>query len=104
MHMSMRTTLDIDDALLARAQAQFPPGTPKTVLVEEGLRRLIAWRALAVVPAPVARRDARMQRLVDEGHVTAATSGAPVLPREGIAGGVPLAQLIADLAQDRDDR
>ncbi len=99
----MRTTLDIDDALLARAQAQFPPGTPKTVLVEEGLRRLIASPAAAVA-APRRMRDMRMQRLVDEGHVTAATTAAPVLPREGIAGGVPLAQLIADLAQDRDDR
>jgi hypothetical protein len=100
----MRTTLDIDDALLARVQAQFPPGTPKTVLVEEGLRRLIVSPAAGAAPSPLPKRDVRMQRLVDEGHVVAATSAAPVLSREGIAGGVPLAQLIADLARDRDDR
>ena len=37
----MRTTLDIDDDLLAEAARRYPPGTPKTVLVEEGLRRLV---------------------------------------------------------------
>ena len=37
----MRTTLDIDDALLEEAARRYPPGTPKTVLVEEGLRRLV---------------------------------------------------------------
>jgi Arc/MetJ family transcription regulator len=36
----MRTTIDIDDALLARARALRPQGT-KTELVEAGLRALV---------------------------------------------------------------
>lgn len=38
--MSMRTTLDLDEDLFRRAAARYPVGTPKTVIVEEGLRRL----------------------------------------------------------------
>jgi hypothetical protein len=95
----MRTTLDIDEALLARVQAQFPPGTPKTVLVEEGLRRLVA-----TIDAPRRPRlDPRLQRLVDEGHVTPATSSGP---RPPVATGapIPMEQLLRDLADDREDR
>lgn len=36
----MRTTLDIDDDLLARAH-EYAPGLTKTALLEEGLRALI---------------------------------------------------------------
>ena len=94
----MRTTLDIDDALLAQVQALYPAGTAKTVLLEEGLRRL-----LAAAPAnPGARRrDPRMQRLIDEGRVTPARILGP--PPAG-PGGIPLDQLLADLAGDREDR
>jgi len=41
----MRTTLDLDPDVLAAATACYPPGTPKTVVVEEGLR-LIARRGV----------------------------------------------------------
>jgi len=50
----MRTTIDIDDELLREAARRYPPGTPKTVLVEEGLRRLI--REPADRPAQAPRR------------------------------------------------
>lgn len=97
--MCMRTTLDIDDNLLALAQAKFPAGTPKTVIFEEALRRLIG------LPDPAARtgerRDPRLDRLVAEGKVTLATV-LDVPPPPG--GGVPLAQLLADLNDDRADR
>jgi hypothetical protein len=93
----MRTTLEIDDALLARAQAQFPPGTPKTVLVEEGLRRLVASPP---APAP-RRRDPRVQRLIDEGHLVPASGSGPLQP---VSRPTTLARLVSDLAIDREDR
>ena len=97
----MRTTLDLDDQLLARVQAQFPPGTPKTVLVEEGLRRLLAGPVEAV---PRARdRDPRIERLIAEGHVVAAMPGA-WRPAPAATPSIPAAQLLADLARDREDR
>ena len=42
----MRTTLDIDDALYHEAARRYPAGTPKTVIVEEGLRSLISRRPI----------------------------------------------------------
>ncbi len=95
----MRTTLDIDDALLAEAQCRFPPGTPKTVIFEEALRRLIAMR----IDAPRMGRepgDPRMERLVAEGRVLPASSTAP----PPSLGSVPLRRLLDDLALDREDR
>lgn len=92
----MRTTLDLDDALLAQAIARFPPGTPKTVVLEEALRQLL-WGG----PGPSARPlDPRLQRLVDAGRLEQRT-GPP--PPEGL-GGVELSRLLADLAADRADR
>ena len=99
----MRTTLDIDDALLARVQAQFPPGTPKTILVEEGLRSLIVSHPESVT-APRRRHDPRMQRLIKEGHVMAAISSAPLEPLDTSMDRIPLAQLLVDLDKDREDR
>ena len=98
----MRTTLDIDDALLSRAQALFPAGTPKTVLLEEGLRRLLASSG-DVPSAPPRKRDPRMQRLIDEGLVRASTVTGPLGPRD-VSDAIPLAQLLADLDGDREDR
>lgn len=95
----MRTTLDIDDQLLALAQALFPAGTPKTVIIEEALRRLIG-----VSPSAARRErpwDPRLARLVAEGELTLAT-GTEVPTPPGA--GVPLSQLLADLAADRADR
>lgn len=37
----MRTTIDIDDALLQRAEVMFPSGTSKRALVNEALRRMV---------------------------------------------------------------
>jgi len=37
----MRTTLEIDDDLFARALRKFPPGTSKRVVVQEALRALV---------------------------------------------------------------
>lgn len=93
----MRTTLDIDDELMAAAQSRFPPGTPKTVVIEEGLRRLAA----APLGAPVRRRDPRIQRLIDEGLLTPATASGPLPERTG---DIPLEDLLRDLAADREDR
>jgi Arc/MetJ family transcription regulator len=99
----MRTTLDIDDSLMVRAQAMFPPGTSKTALVEEGLRRLLGSGQSAAVPNRP-RRDPRMQRLIDEGRVTPASNRVPIDPPPIGAGGNPLAELLQDLERDREDR
>lgn len=47
----MRTTLDLDPDVLSAAIACYPAGTPKTVIVEEGLR-LLALRHRTVAAAP----------------------------------------------------
>lgn len=95
----MRTTVDLDDELLARALARFPPGTPKTVILEEGLRRLLV--ETRPPEALERRRDPRLQRLVEEGRlVPASREGTPPAG----PGDVPLERLLADLAGDREDR
>ena len=95
----MRTTLNLDDSLLEAATRIFPPGTPKTVILEEGLRQLVAG-----APRPVSRAaaDPRMQRLIDAGHVSPRRAEPPALVR--VAGGIPLDVLLDDLAADREDR
>lgn len=40
----MRTTIDIDDTVFRNAAADFPEGTPKTVIIEEALRQLAVRR------------------------------------------------------------
>ena len=48
----MRTTLDIDEELLARAQEAVPRGTTKTALVEAALRALLqVWAADQLIEA-----------------------------------------------------
>jgi hypothetical protein len=95
----MRTTLDLDNALLAEAMARFPKGTPKTVVLEEALRRLIVSDEPVVTER--ARRDPRIERMVAEGRMRLGSSAAPP-PLS--AGGMPLAKILADLAADREDR
>lgn len=41
----MRTTLDLDDELLARAQSYAPSGVTKTALLEEALRAYLEREA-----------------------------------------------------------
>jgi hypothetical protein len=97
--MDMRTTLNIDDELLARARERFPAGTPKTVILEEALRLLAAaGPASPTAPRP---EDPRLARLVAAGRLTLATVKAPPDPP---GGGLPLAELLDDLAWDRADR
>jgi hypothetical protein len=95
----MRTTVNIDDDLLARARERFPPGTPKTVILEEGLRLLVA--TASGPPAPPRLADPRLDRLVAAGKLTPATAQAPPAPP---GDGLPLTRLLADLAADRADR
>lgn len=95
----MRTTLDIDDALLESARARFPPGTPKTVIFEEALRRLLAESPVPV--APTTHEDPRLVRLAASGMVRLATRNA--LP-PSVGEGVPLKTLLEDLTSDRADR
>ena len=45
MRDTMRTTLDIDEELLARAQEVVPRGMTKTALIETALRALLEVRA-----------------------------------------------------------
>ncbi len=45
LEVAVRTTLDIDDELLARAQEAVPRGTTKTALVEAALRALLEVQA-----------------------------------------------------------
>lgn len=94
----MRTTVDIDDELLAEAQRRFPIGTPKTVILEEGLRQLVRGRA-GVEHAE--RRDPRIQRLIDDGRVRARRRADA--PPPGV-GGPSRETLLEDLARDREDR
>ena len=101
MHDFMRTTLDIDDALLAGVQAIFPAGTPKTALIEEGLRRLLA--PMDTGSPPTRRRDPRLQRLIDEGRVRAATASGPFVRGPGDEE-ISLDRLLADIDRDREDR
>ena len=98
MHKPMRTTLDLDDALMAGVQARFPPGTPKTVMVEEGLRRLL-------VPPDGASQhpDPRLQSLISAGVVYPARRLGSYR-RDAPSAPIPLAQLLADLDRDREDR
>ena len=63
----MRTTLDLDEQLLADAQGRFPPGTPKTVILEEALRRLLAPPLAAEPPGTAYDADPRMHALIAEG-------------------------------------
>ncbi len=94
----MRTTLDIDDELLQWAIAQFPRGTPKRVILEEALRRLVG------VPHGANARpdlDPRLERLVAEGRLRP-RSGS-VAPPAGV-GSKPLAEVLADLESDRAER
>ncbi len=89
----MRTTLDLDDDLLRTAQSRFPPGTPKTMILEEGLRALIRMDARP-------ERSAAARRLIASGVLTPATErGAP--PH---VGGLSLADVLAGLDEDRGDR
>jgi hypothetical protein len=97
--MDMRTTLNIDDELLARARERFPAGTPKTVIIEEALRLLAS--AGPASPTAASPDDPRLARLVAAGTLTMATVQAPPAPP---GGGLPLADLLADLASDRADR
>ncbi len=97
-HILTRTTLDLDDALLAQAQALFPEGTPKTVLVDEALRRLVEQRE----PARTAARDPRIAGLVAAGLLKEPVVAGPLLrapPSE-----ITIEQLLSDLARDREDR
>lgn len=95
----MRTTLNIDDELLARASERFPAGTPKTVIFEEALRLLVA--AGPASPAGPRVDDPRLARLVASGTLTPATEQ---MPPEPPGDGLPLARLLTDLAADRADR
>lgn len=94
----MRTTIDIDEDVLARARALFPPGTPKTVIVEEGLRRLHADG-----PKDVRHANPVLDRLIREGRAVAPArkTGREPWPSAPL---VPLEQLLEDLAADREDR
>jgi hypothetical protein len=104
----MRTTLDIDETLLREAQLRFPRGTPKTVVLEEGLRRLIdhstaAPEGAGVVsrrpPLDAGRSDPRVDQLVRDGLLRPATMTGP----PPSVGGFTLSQLLADLDADRAD-
>ena len=102
----MRTTLDIDDAVLRDAQACFPKGTPKTVIIEEALRLLATRGEVSegrTTAAPMPHHtDPRWIRLLRSGVVTAATVSATSVQRRPT--GLTLATLLDDLAADRADR
>lgn len=94
----MRTTLDIDDALLQAAARRYPPGTPKTVLIEEGLRQLAQEGPRFRHANPI------VQRWIEAGLVRAPTWYGP-LPR--VARGIgcqPLDEVLGELDGDRADR
>lgn len=96
----MRTTLNIDDELLERMTSQFPPGTPKTVIIEESLRRALgdsgSARGSAIeLPCEVAALVAR--------GVLIAPSRVGV-PPQGLSEPLPAGVLLRDLAGDREDR
>jgi hypothetical protein len=101
----MRTTLDIDDTLLARAQSRFPKGTPKTVIVEEGLRRLTEdVHADAGADTRGGPKDPVLRRLIAEGRAVAPTWFDPLPAPPDNDADIPLATLLRDLALDREDR
>jgi hypothetical protein len=94
----MRTTLNLDDALLEQMTRRFPPGTPKTVIIEESLRRALETPA----PRPGVALPTEVERLVRLGVlVPAARTGVP--PQSDLPP-LPPGLLLADLASDRDDR
>lgn len=97
-HTSMRTTLNLDDELLARMTQRFPPGTPKTVIIEESLRRALAEppRGMrAPLPDEVAALVARGIL------VPPARTGVP--PQTELDP-LPSGALLRDLTRDRDER
>ena len=94
----MRTTLNIDDELLAEATARFPPGTPKTVIIEESLRRLLG--AGRPTEGPALPED--VAALVARGVLKPPTRSG--VPPEGTSPPLPPGALLRDLAADREDR
>lgn len=95
----MRTTLDINDELLQQAIAKFPRGTPKTVILEEALRRLIGIPDHVGAGRP--GLDPRLERLMAEGKLTPRTRSTPPPVTPGV---LPLDAIMSDLARDRDER
>ena len=91
----MRTTIDVDDQLLAQAQARFPPGTPKTVVFEEGLRRLVA------TPPRAQARHPLIEELVGEGVIIRPAKRGDLPERHGR---VSREAVLADLDASREDR
>ncbi len=94
----MRTTLDLDDDLMERLARRYPAGTPKTVILEDAMRRSLASPAELVrsrLPSDVADLVARGLL------VPPARSG---LPPQSPLPPLPPGTLLVDLAQDREDR
>lgn len=100
--MCMRTTLNIDDDLLERMTRRFPPGTPKTVIIEESLRRVLADMPRTRGPRGGFDLPDDVALLVARGVLTPpARSGVPPM---GTSGTLPPGALLRDLAADREDR
>jgi hypothetical protein len=96
--MRMRTTLNIDDELLERMTKRFPPGTPKTVIIEESLRRALAEPSFVTrtgLPSEVAALAARGVL------IPPARLGVP--PQSSLDP-LPPGVLLRDLGTDREDR
>ena len=104
----MRTTLNIDDALLEGVTQRFPPGTPKTVVIEESLRLALAKPLLAAESEPGFDRRASIELPSDVGRLVARGILTPAVrtgvPPQSTLPPLPPGQLLRDLASDREDR
>ena len=98
----MRTTLNLDDDLLERMTRRFPPGTPKTVIIEESLRRAL------MEPVGGSPRSGGITLPDDVAALVARGVLVPAVrvgvPPQGTSPPLPAGALLADLARDREDR
>ncbi len=98
----MRTTLNIDDELLEQMTRRFPPGTPKTVIIEESLRRALAVPAARNTRSAGIELPEEVADLVARGVLVPA--GRTGVPPQSNSAPLPPGALLADLARDREDR
>ena len=96
----MRTTLNIDDDLLEQMIRRFPPGTPKTVIIEQSLR--IALNEPSRPSDGTGRWPDDVARLISHGILVPAARTGP--PPQTTGGPLPAGALLRDLAADREDR
>ena len=98
----MRTTLDLDAELLSLVTRRYPPGTPKTVIIEESIRLALRVELPSAAGRPSSVLPVEVAQLVAKGVLRPATWSG--VPPQGTSASLPAGALVRDLSQDRDER